>query len=214
MINKKTKKVVQQLSEGSKTHESLLERRAIIANPHYISSSINLVEWTVRFAIRNPTKQVAFVSNINRDKLKYFLQYLNATEAEFEQMGDLKNLHFFNQFLDLNSNDSTEHIVSLIKNRLNKNKKLSKNGGVIVVDNLDEVVFPLNLNRVSANKAVMKNLEKLTAWHKHDRYSLMFGTVTTPVPESLSQVFGGYWDSSSTNNEEGDFESGNSNKYN
>lgn len=202
MITKKTNKVIDKLAEGSKAHEEMLKKRAILAHPNYLDLTQDLLTWALRCAMKNPTEQIAFISNSNRDKVKYLLTYLQATKDEFKSIGRLTNLYFFNQYLDLSSNESTEHIVSLIRKRCNKKRKISANGGVIVVDNLDEVIFPIHPQHVPSNKTVMKNIEKLTAWHKHQAYSVVFGTVTSPIPTELHQIFGGYWDIPTTYNED------------
>ena len=213
MITKKTNKVIDKLSKGSKAHEEMLSKRAILSVPNYINLSKDLLAWSLRCAINNPKEQIAFLSNCNRDKVKYILRFLQTTEAEFRDIADLRNLHFFNQYLDLTSNESTEHVVKTIKKRLNKNRKLSVNGGVIVIDNFDEVVFPLNPHRVPSNKTAMKNIDKLTAWHKHRGYSVVFGTVTTPIPNELKKIFGGHWDYQSTYNNEEDYDNGNNKNH-
>ena len=213
MITKKTNKVIDKLSQGSKAHEEMLKKRAILATPNYLTLTQDLLTWALRCAIKNPTEQIAFISNSNRDKVKYLLTYLQSARDEFKGIGSLTNLYFFNQYLDLTSNESTEHIVSLIRKRCNKKRKVSANGGVIVIDNLDEVIFPIHPQHVPSNKTVMKNIEKLTAWHKHSGYSLVFGTVTTPIPSELHQIFGGYWDIPTTYNEDDDYDNRNNKNH-
>ena len=212
MINKKTNKVIDKLAKGSKAHEEMLSKRAILSVPNYINLSKDLLAWSLRCAIKNPKEQIAFLSNCNRDKVKYILTFLQTTEDEFKDIGGLKNLHFFNQYLDLTSNESTEHVVKTIKKRLNKNRKLSVNGGVIVIDNFDEVVFPLNPHRVPSNTRVMHNLDKLITWHKYRGYSVVFGTVTTPIPNELKKIFGGHWEYQSFINE-GNHDNGNNKNH-
>ena len=150
MITKKTNKVIDKLSKGSKAHEEILKKRAILAHPNYLDLTQDLLAWALRCSMKNPTEQIVFISNSNRDKVKYLLTYLQATKDEFRSIGQLTNLYFFNQYLDLTSNESTEHIVSLIRKRCNKKRKVSANGGIIVIDNLDEVmVNDLDLSEVT-----------------------------------------------------------------
>lgn len=211
MITKKTNKVIDKLSKGSKEHEVMLKKRAVLAHPNYIDLTYDLLEWSLRCAMKNPTEQVAFVSTVNNNKVKYFLEYLRATRDEFMNIGALKNLRLFNAYLDLNDKAITETFVKNLKKTLNRNKRLSANGGVIVIDSLDEVAFPLNLSAIPSNKNVMNNIGALNEWHKHSKYSVLFGTVTSPIPKELKQICGGYWDYQSTNNIEDNYD--NSSKH-
>jgi len=202
MITKKTNKVIDKLSKGSKNHEVMLKKRAILANPHYIDLTYDLLEWSLRCAMKNPSQQVAFVSSVNNNKVKYLLEYFRATRDEFRNIGLLKNLRLFNAYLDLNDKDITDDFVKKLKKTLNRNKRLSAKGGVIVIDSLDEVVFPLNLSAIPSNKNVMNNIGALNEWHKHSKYSVLFGSVTSPIPKELKQICGGYWDYQPLNNNE------------
>lgn len=186
-------KLIKAISEGSKEFAKLRKKRSLIAHPNYLSLSMVLLEWSINAAINKPEEQVLLISNVNQDKLKWMFEYLTYTDSELrDKLQAMKNLRIFTMPVDLTNKQSTSIAVKELRSGAYKNRKIYQNGGTIVLDNLDEMVFPVIPSKVSSNKAVMDNLESLTKWHKQDNYELVIGTVANPVPRSLKNLVKGY----------------------
>jgi len=194
-INKPVLRLIKGISKGSKEFEKLKNKRAVIADSHYMDLTLTTLKWAIRCAQKNPEEQVCYIENGNPDKLSFMLRFLKQLPSgEFMHLDTIQNLFVVTKQCALVSDDETDDIVMKMKKLLNKNRKVSKNGGVIVLGSLDEAVFPYRPDNFSNSKTILPNLEKLTSWHKYDGYSLVMGTCTTPVPKKLQDMCGGYWD--------------------
>ena len=185
--------LIKNISKGSKDFERLVKKRSLISNPDYIGLSAALLDYAVRFALTNPDKQVAFISNVNRDKMKVFMEFFAYNNEEMERkIRGLKNLRIFEYPLDLMSDDSTKSMVANMRKGLNKNRRISKNGGVVILDNIQEMIFPYRLDKMTGNKEIMDNLERLTKWHRADNYELLLGSASTKIPKEIRKIVGQY----------------------
>jgi len=190
-------KLIKDISEGSKEFAKLRNKRSLIAHPNYLSLSMVLLEWSITAAVKHPEEQVLLISNVNQDKVTWMLEYIAQYDDEFrEKLRNMKNLRIFRQTLDLTDKKSTKRMVQSLRSGAYKNRKIYRNGGTIVLDNIDEIAFPVTPSKVSSNKAVMDNLESLTRWHKQNSYELVMGTVENPVPRSLKNLVKGYFEMS------------------
>ena len=186
-------KIIKNISKGSRDFERLVKKRLLISNPDYIGLSAALLDYAVRFALTNPDKQVAFISNANRDKTPTFMEFFAYNNEEMERkIKGLKNLRLFNCPLNLMNDESTKSMVTNMKKGLNKNRRISANGGCLVLDNIQEMIFPYRLDKMTGNKEIMSNLISLTKWHKHNNYELVIGSASTKIPKSVRQIVGSY----------------------
>ncbi len=77
--------LIKNISKGSKDFEKLVKKRSLMSNPDYISLSAALLEYAVKYALTNPDKQVAFISNVNRDKTPTFMEFFAYNNEEMER---------------------------------------------------------------------------------------------------------------------------------